>query len=248
MLNDLLFRLRALVRRELVESELDEEMHFHFDRQVEKLVASGVTLEEARRRARLTIGGSDQIKEQCRDARGLHFLEVTGQDIRYGLRVLRKSPVFTAVAVLTLALGIGANTAIFSVINAVLLRTLPVKDPQQLVFLKNPDQRGFASGFEDGDRDLLTYAEFQQLSQNDQVCSGMFASASTDSKIGVELEGTQEEGQGAPAHISLVSGAYFSVLGVTPILGRTFGPEVDAVRDANPVVVVSYGFWRDRLG
>src|SRR6185437_3557280 len=101
---------------------------------------------------------------------------------------------------------------------------------------------------EDGDRDLLTYAEFQQLSQNDQVFSGMFASASTDSKIGVELEGTQEEGQGAPAHISLVSGAYFSVLGVSPILGRSFGPEVDRVRDANPVAVVSYGFWRDRLG
>lgn len=248
MLNDLLFRLRALLRRDVVEDELDEEVRFHFDRQVQKLVESGLPPEEARRRARLTIGGSDQIKEQCREARGLHFLEITGQDLRYGLRVLRKSPVFTTVAVLTLALGIGANTAIFSVINAVLLKNLPVKDPQQLVFLTNPDAQGLESGFADGDRDLITYPEFQQLAQNDQVFSGMFASASSEAKISVELEGAGKDGQGEPAHLSLVSGSYFSVLGVSPILGRTFGPEVDKVRDANPVAVVSYGFWRDRLG
>lgn len=248
MFSDLLFRLRALFRRDAVESELDEEVRFHFDRQVEKLVQSGLPLAEARRSARLTFGGSDQVKEECREARGLQLVETTGQDIRYGLRVLRKSPVFTVVAVLTLALGIGANTAIFTVVDAVLMRKLPVKDPQLLVFLTNPDNQGMESGFGDGDRDFLTYPEFQQLAQTDQVFSGMFASGSEDLKLSVETGGVEANGQGAPAEISLVSGSYFSVLGVNPILGRAFTREVDKVRDANPAAVVSYAFWRDRLG
>jgi predicted permease len=170
------------------------------------------------------------------------------QDLRFGVRMLAKSPGFTAVAVLTLALGIGANTAIFSVVNSVLLRNLPVRDPQQLVFLTNPDAQGMEQGFGDGDRDFLTYPEFQELSHNIQVLSGLAASASEGPKLSVQIENEGESSEGAPARISLVSGSYFSVLGVDPILGREFTSDVDTVRDASPIAVISYSFWQGRFG
>ena len=132
MIRDLLFRLRALFRRKSMEAEMDEELRAHFEHQVEKYVKSGLPLEEARRRARLAFGGFDQVKEECRDARGVNFMETMIQDLRYALRILRKSPGFTAVAVISLALGIGANTAIFQLLDAVQLRSLPVSNPHEL--------------------------------------------------------------------------------------------------------------------
>jgi predicted permease len=170
------------------------------------------------------------------------------QDLRFGVRMLAKNPGFTAVAVLTLALGIGANTAIFSVVNSVLIRSLPVRDPQQLVFLTNSDAQGMEQGFADGDRDFLTYPEFQELSRNNQILSGLAASASEGPKLSVGIDSEGQSSEGALARISLVSGSYFSVLGVDPILGREFTSDVDMVRDASPVAVISYSFWQGRFG
>ncbi len=133
MWSDLLLRLRSLFRRKNVEAELDDELRFHFENQVSKLVQSGLTPAEAQRRAQLNFGGMEQLKEEHRDARGVTFIETLLQDIRYGLRILGRTPVITCVAILSLALGIGANTAIFTMMDAVMLRLLPVRNPQELV-------------------------------------------------------------------------------------------------------------------
>jgi len=168
------------------------------------------------------------------------------QDLRYGVRMLMKKPGFTLIIVLTLSLGIGANTAIFTVINAVLLRALPVKDPQRLVFLSNPNRHGINSE-ETGDRRLFAYHEFEWLRDHNQVFSGVFAAHSATPTLPVAVEGSAQSGETERVSVSLVSGAYFSVLGVNAVLGRTFTAEADKISDVDPAAVISYGYWGNRF-
>jgi putative ABC transport system permease protein len=230
MFNDLFFRLRALFRRDAVESEADAELRFHFDQQVEKNVKAGLTREEAVRRARLDFGGHEQLKEELRDARGVNLIETLFQDIRYGLRILGRTPFITSVAILSLALGIGANTAIFSLIDSVMLRLLPVQSPEQLALIK------FRSPASVHLRQSATNPIWEQVRDHQDAFSGVIAwSPDTfDLAYGGEVNNI---------HGIYASGSYFTTLGVRPAAGRLIAAS-DDVRGCGGVAVLSYGFWR----
>jgi predicted permease len=174
-------------------------------------------------------------------------VEALWQDLRLGVRWLIKNPGFTAVAVITLALGIGANTAMFTVLNAVLLRALPVEDAQGLVLLSNPEAHGINIGDGAGPRNLYAYSEFQDLRDHNQVFSGIFAADSNSQRLDVAVESTGASGDTEPAQVSMVSGDYFRVLGIRALVGRTFTTDLDKIPHANPVAVISYGYWQKRF-
>src|SRR5215470_14201711 len=142
MLNRLKLRLQALFFKSKIEEELDEEVRFHLEREIEENIVRGMTPEEARSAAIRSFGGVERIKEESRDVRGIRLLEEVWQDLRYGARMLLKQPGFTLIAALTLALGIGASTAIFSIVDAVLLRPLPYPEAERLLSLKEVDAKG----------------------------------------------------------------------------------------------------------
>ena len=231
MISDLLFRLRALFRRKSMEAEMDEEVRAHFEHQVEKYVKSGLTLEKARRQARLEFGGLDQVKEECRDARGVNLIETTIQDIHYGLRQLRRNPGFAVVVVLTLALGIGANTAIFSLTYAVILKSLPVPNPGELV------RYTFR---EEGVPDLsLSGPAYDSLRKHETVNQDILAWSGVD--LAVREGGTETRVSGA-----MMAGNGFRVLELRPYLGRVFG-ESDDIAGGGPngyQALIGYEYWK----
>lgn len=233
--------IRRIFHRASREQELDAEVQSYFEIVIDRLMAGGLSREEAVRAARLQLEGPEQVKEKVRDARMGIVLETTLRDIRYAWRTLRKNPGFTAVAVLTLGLGIGANTAIFSLINAVMLRLLPVQKPEQLVLLTDPAESGVdTESSQRGVRSILSYPEFLQLRLHNNVFSGLLAAQSDVSDVDV-FPAPQ---QSVKARTQLVSGDFFHVLGVEPIVGRVFTSQEDKVPGANPVTVISYGFWQ----
>jgi len=239
--------VEAILQRSRMETEMDAELRFHIEAFAEDLVRSGIPREEALRRARIEFGGVERAKEECRDARGTNFIESFIQDLRFGLRMLAKNPGFMAIAVVTLALGIGANTAIFSLIDAIMLKNLPVKDPQQLVLFqwdthKWPPHFGQTGG----DSKLsFSYPAFQQFSTQREALSAVFAFVPlgfSEQNVTVNLNG-----EPTLAYGEMVTGNYFSGLGVPPLLGRTITEE-DEQPGAPRVAVISYGYWSSRFG
>ena len=228
---------RSALRRPRMESEVSDELRFHIETYAEDLVHRGIPREEALRRAKAEFGAVERIKEEGREARGLNILDQFSQDLRFGLRMLRKSPGFSAVAILTLALGIGANTAIFSILDQVLLRPLPVNDPQQLVLL---EMKGRYYGNTAAGLAVVSYPMYRDFQDHNDVFSGMFACRHFSASISFN-------GQADRVHGELVSGSYFSVLGVNAAVGRTITPDDDRTANAEPLVVLSYSFWKERF-
>jgi putative ABC transport system permease protein len=225
-------RLRSLLRRGQVEQELDEELRYHLERQIEENLGKGMADREARQAALRAMGGIEQQKERCRDMRRVNFIEDLMQDLRYGLRVLAKSPVFTAVGVLTLALGIGANTAIFSVVNGLLLRPLPFRDAGRLVMLWEVSPEG-------RHQNTTSRANFRAWREQNTAFESM--AAFSDQRLNLTGDQDPEE-----VSVQLATPELFQVLGVEPILGRTLNEEDGRARSAG--VVLGYGIWQRRFG
>jgi putative ABC transport system permease protein len=215
---------------------LGDEVRFHRDRLIEDYRAAGMDRQAAERRAFLEFGNVAQIEEACRDVRG-RWLEDLAKDLRYTLRTLRRNPGFSIVAVVSLALGIGANAAIFTLINAVMLRTLPVKEPDRLVRIT----RLLSSGPQQGRPGSVSYPLFEYFRDNVTSVSGAFAQGTSDQAIVIDGE---EEFVTA----DLVSGGYFTVLGIDPAVGRLFGPGDDLLSPPAPAAVITDRYWQRRFG
>jgi predicted permease len=231
-LRALVFRLRAVFRRRAEETELNEELRFHFERQVEKYRLSGMTEEEARRQARLIFGGHEQVKEDCREARGTSFVENARQDLRYAVRQLRSNPTFAVVIVLTLALSIGANSAIFSVIDSVLIKSLPYRQPDRLVriFFSIPAFPKFP----------LNPFDFRDFRSRNKSFDGLAAFTRAD----LQLSGS---GEPIRLHGMEITSGYFRVLGLATQLGREFDSKAEIPGNGQQVIL-SDRVWRSRFG
>jgi predicted permease len=240
-------KLQSLFRRSRSSQQLDDEIQFHLDQQIAENLAAGMSSQEARYAAMRTFGNPTFLKEETRDTWGWVWVEQTVQDVHYGLRQLGRSPGFTLAIVLSLALGIGANTAIFSLIDAVMLRMLPVKNPERLVLLnwvcqKRPaameGQTGFATNDETGRwlSPSFAFPSFEEFRAHNQSLSSIFG-FTPFSHANINIDG-----QASLAEGDLVTGDYFRDLGVSPILGRVITTD-DEKPSAPRVAVISYGYW-----
>lgn len=232
MLDDLRYRARALLHRKQVEEELDEELRFHFERQVEKFRRSGMTEQEAKRKTRLAFGGYEQVKEDCREARGTSFVELTVEDAKYAVRQLWGNPTFALVMIFTLALSIGANSAIFSVIDGVLLKRLPYTQPERIVRL------------------FLSSGEFPKFPLNPWDFLDFRArNRSFESMAAFTRGDVQLSGEGEPIHLNGfgVTSGYFRVLGIHPQIGREFDFQAE-IPGNGLQVVISNRLWHTSFG
>ena len=238
MLSDLKYRLRALFRRDAMEEELQQELHDHLERETAKLERSGLSRDEARRQARIAFGGVEQIKEASRDGRGLSWLEMIAQDLRYAVRALRNTPAFTIAVVVTLALGIGANTAMFGIVDRLLLR-----DP---VMLRDSDRthRVYLASTNRGVERFSTYTmytRFLDLKKWTRSFDEVVAFRNRAMAVGT--------GQSArELNVGVVSANYFDLFDAPPRLGRYFNASEDVTPVGAPVAVLSYGYWQTQYG
>ncbi len=229
----ILRRLLFYFRREEFERDLAEEMRLHLEMKREENLASGMTPEEARRAAERDFGRSSRLLQESRETWSFALLDSLGQDVRLGLRALRMRPGFTAVALVSLALGIGANTAVFTLVNEAFLRPLPVAAPEQLVSLQNDTSRSMFPAF--------SYPNYEDFRDRSDAFSGLIAYRFAP--LSVSHDGIAERMWGY-----LVSGNYFEVLGIEPALGRLLSPEDDVLPGGHPVVVLSHRSWVSRFG
>ncbi len=221
--------LRSLFRGKRSEAELDDEMRDHLEQEIESNIRAGMTPEEAKFAAQRLTGSISLYKEECRDARGTGSLENVARDLRYSIRTLRRTPLFTAIAIVTLALGIGANTTVFTFVEDILLRSFPAHDPRQLVSLNW------------GEIVNISYPNYADFRDRNTVFSNLVATRFSPVSMSIKArENLRVWGYEA-------SGNYFETLGITPELGRFFGPAEDGKPNANPVVVISDRYWRSRL-
>ncbi len=224
--------IRNTMQRSASENEMDSELRFHIEARAEHFMRDGASHEDALRRARLEFGAIDKAKEECREARGVSFLENASQDLCYAVRTLRKNPGFTAAAVITLAAGIGANTAIFSVIDGVLLRPLAYPQPDRIVRIWQTDDKGHLSNLSDPD--------FTDLQQQNRSLQSMAEYAAYPASISGAAEPTR-------ATAAIVSKDFFSTMRVEPFIGRSFAQDEQHVGAAR-TAIMSYGYWQRYLG
>jgi predicted permease len=244
-------KLRSLCRRRDVKREIDEELRFHLEQRTAENIAAGMMPEEAAREARKRFGNVQSVREECREHRSASFGEATWQDVRFGARMLRKNPGFTAIAVMSLALGIGANTTIFSALNAVLLRSLPVRNPHELRSINwvgfNPQLNGYTGvGTSDVPGGLqmgtsFPYPAYRDFRDRGAGFSDVFAFFALKSVTAVA------RGEASVASAMLVSGNYFSGYGANPLIGRPIVPEDDRP-GAAPVAMITYRWWERYCG
>src|SRR5262245_9957115 len=230
-------RLRSLFRRRQVEQELNEEIRYHLERQIEEYIAKGMTPEEARYAALRAMGGVEQRKEECRDMRRVNYIDDLLRDLRYAGRNLRRNPGFAALSILVMALGIGANTAVFSVVNAVLLRPLPYRDPDRIVTLSNSSTTREAPTALSKQVSIPDFEDWQAQSSSFEAMA-YYASRET----AVILGSTPEY-----ARVSSVSPDFFRVFAVEPIVGRSFTPE-ETKRGSSGAAMISYAYWQAHFG
>jgi macrolide transport system ATP-binding/permease protein len=233
LLYSLPLRLRSFFHPHQVDQEMKEELREHLERQIRENIAKGMSPEEARRTAVLTMGGMDQIEEQCRDARGGRVLDDFIQDLHYGFRQLLRSPGFSVLAILCLTLGIGANATVFSWVEGILFRPYPMVAHQERLFA--------VAGMVPGKRiDVLSWPDFLDLRRSCTLCEDAFVTTIRGSTLNIGDHAEVTTG-------SIVSANYFDALGVRPILGRGFELGEDVGNDSHPVVVISYQMWRNRF-
>jgi hypothetical protein len=225
-------RLRSLFRKNEAELDLSEELQFHLQNQIAEFIAHGMNPKEARRASLQALGGVEQVKEECREARKMNLIENFVRDMRLGLRMLRRNPGFTIVVILCLTLGIGANAAVFSWVEGILIRPYPlVSHQERLVAL---------AGTVRGERDETSWPDLLDVQRSCTLCEALFVSNITGATLSIGERAELTTG-------SIVSANYFDAIGVQPMLGRGFEASEDAGRNAHPVVVIGYHLWQSRF-
>ena len=227
-------RLAALFRRRHLEDDLDAELRSHLEMAVELNLRQGMSAEDARREALRGFGGVEQVKEMYRDQRGLPMIETALQDLRFGLRTLRRSPGFSILTILCLTLGIGANAAVFSWVEGILFRPYPAVTHQERLLALTGTARGEAGAT------ALSWPDFVDLQRSCTLFDAFFVSKITGTTLSIGDRAERTTG-------SIVSANYFDAIGVHPILGRGFEPDEDSGRSAHPVTVISYQLWQGRF-